>query len=313
MPPEIRARAFTVAPWLVNVAEAVKPSPGSDPAVFRERLAAVLGTPLLTASNRVDLFVHLEREIALSFEGGLPIPPKPNFAQFRGVLTTFDRKVGAEPRIALDVDPLLKIAADEATSSTLRSANALLLSAYVDGGKTRPVLLKLLAPDRLKSAQCPPVALFIYSRAADLCWNSEVEKAFVELLRDLPGEEDREVALCALGIHATPAGLEAIRGTLLREDLPVDLGLKTGIWILKKRSPPASFAEFLAKAKAATTDASRLKRLEEYATDAPPAKEPPGMFIKLWDGFDTSIYEGGEMIMIYKPTGFVGLLESKRQ
>jgi hypothetical protein len=268
--------------------------------VFVKALKELAGTKL-SPEAKADAFALMQERIGWLFVGAARLFPKYGYAQSVAmILSTYFKYQDALPA-GLDVAPLLELSRTARVQHPLRSSNALLLATILNHKAAKDVVSKAIDAEAIKKAPVPAIDLHNLCLAAPLVRDPAVVSKLMDLLPGIDSEESREDVIAATSIFEDDTLRDKVE-QFVRRRFPgsFDNSDQTALIVLANVSPRDHFRTFYKSLGDLTKDKKDVARLSEFwnsgfrdrLTSDDPAKTP----LKIWDGFNFTVGEGGGTI-----------------
>ena len=301
-PASARAWSFPIDP---AAAHRIDPLPARELAkddVFVAELDGVLRSSL-SREAMVDSLTLMLDKIAWLFAGAVPLAPRHGYlGTFQIHIVTFRLYQDALVSHAAAAPKFASIARSACGENVVRCSSALLLVALLDREAAAREVRWMLETSAHRSAEVPEILVHALAMAAALTRDPDVALALAPLLDRLDAEESREDILCVLAHLAPPEKTIALITGFLERELPVrhDNAVQAGLFIVCHRMDDGAFRTWYEALRGGLAP-ERRRLLEGFAEDGFPLPmlDNTRSFVKIWDGFDVTLYNDG--VHLYQP------------
>jgi hypothetical protein len=263
--------------------------------VFVDTLKGVLGGPL-SVEAKTDAFTLMLDKIGWLFAGSVRLFPGQGYlGTFHGRLATYFVYQEELAAFAEQATGFAALAGSTCGVNAVRCSSALMLTALLDRERAAVEVRRMIAEEAHRSAEVPEIVVHALAVASGLSRAPAVAVDLAALLPRITSEESREDVICALAIFAS-ADATAEVTAFLEGELRVrnDNAVETGLFVARQRLGPSRFQTWYAGVKM-QLGPERAARLEELGLEGTrlPMQDFGSAPVKIWDGFDVTLYDDG--------------------
>src|SRR5688572_20628130 len=297
-PPEARKPTYLISSKAHALIDPLDARTLADDAAFLRTLGGVLKNADLTDADKADAFFLMRKKFDWAFIGAASIPPGYTYDRVFGLyLDTYQgyRRTLGEGH---DVKGLLETAKLAGPEHIVRASSALLLAAVLDPDGTRDTVVALCDPKLVAASAAPPITIHHLALCAALCgMGDEGHAKLAALASRFPFEESQEDVVLALAFSKGMRVRELIRA-FAEEQAPkkFDLAVQLALTIVRSRQTPEEFRAWVEPVAAKAGSEEVKKSIVDWAAAEPKPigpSHPRGGWMKLWDGFEATIYDDG--------------------
>ena len=297
-PPEARKATYLMSSKAHAMIDPLDARTLADDEAFIKTLTGVLKNADFTDADKADAFFLMRKKFDWAFIGAASIPPGFTYDRvFRMYLKTY-REYGESLGDGHDVKGLLELAKLAKPEHIARASSALLLAAVLDPAATRDTVVALCDPKLVAASAAPPIMIHHLALCAALCGvGDEGYTKLAALASRFPFEESQEDVVLALAFSEGARPRELIK-QFAEQHAPkkFDLAVQLALTIVRARQTPEEFKAWI-EPLAAKAESEELKKsiLDWAAAEPKPIgpNRPRGGWMKLWDGFEVTIYDDG--------------------
>jgi hypothetical protein len=311
-PPEARKASYLISSKAHAAIDPLDARTLAEDEAFVKTLRGVLKNPGFTDADKADAFFLMRKKFDWAFIGAASIPPGFTYDRvFRMYLGTY-RGYGEALGDGQDVKGLLELAKLQGAEQIVRASSALLLAAVLDPEATRDTVVALCDPELVAASAAPPITIHHLALCAALCGvGDEGYARLAALASRFAFEESQEDVVLALAFSEGARARELIR-EFAEEQGPkkFDLAVQLALTIVRSRQEPDAFRAWVEPIAAKAGSEEVKKGIRDWAAAEPKPigpTHPRRGAMKLWDGFEATIYDDGARLKFGETfSGFMG-------